>query len=168
MSVLPSDPARRPLAGPTGAERRGPRLRRLVPAAAVLATLAAGLGAAPADAATPRAFTCSGVISRAYTLQTVTGTLTGTRPSATTVLDSGGTPVLTTSSPTRANGWWGGYWRSTYGLTQWKLGTDAAGTVYHLMLPGTRPGGAFDALLVSEFGGGAQGNWQNWMTCTAG
>lgn len=139
--------------------------------AAILALLAMGLVVAvarPATAATARPFTCTGTISRVYTTQTVTGTLTGTKPTATTVFDYTGTALLSTPAPARTNGWWSGYWKTTYGLNQWKLGKDVNGTVYHLMLPDTRPGAAFEGLLVSEFAGGAQGNWQNWMSCTTG
>ena len=135
--------------------------------AASLVTASIAVGASTASAATSRSFTCSGIISRNYTLQTVTGTITGLKPTNTTVFNYLGVAQVSTAAPARTNGWWGGYWKANYALNQWKVGTDAGGTVYHLMLPDTRMGGTFDALLVSEFGGGSQGNWQNWMTCTA-
>jgi hypothetical protein len=156
---------------------------RLLAAAAVACGLAlavpAGASAASAGAAQPtgaaavaataRTFSCTGTISRIYTKQTVTGTLTGLRPSNVSVLNYVNSVLLTKAAPTQTNGWWGGYWKTSYQLNQWNLGKDASGNQYHLMLPDTRMGGTFDALLVSEFGpGGSNGNWQNWMTCTAG
>lgn len=144
---------------------------------AVVGAVGAAIGAlctiAPALAATPDAvahpFSCSGSLGRYYTLQTVTGTLTGARPSNVSVADYTGTVQRTVARPTLDNAWWGGYWQTTYQTNQWKLGHDASARYYHLMLPQSRPGAAFTALLVTEFGaGGANGNWQNWMACTAG
>ncbi len=125
--------------------------------------------AVPAQAETSYSFSCTGIISRDYTRQTVTGTITGLKPTNTTVLNYQGVAQLATPAPTRTNAWWGGYFLTTYSMNQWRLGKDASNTVYHFMLPNTRPGAAFNAILVSEFGGagGPQGNWQNDMTCTA-
>jgi hypothetical protein len=152
---------------------RSPRLRRRLAAGALALAAIAPLGitsvaAAPAaPAVTTRSFSCTGIISRDYTRQTVNGTLAGQRPSNLTVLNYLNTVVHSTPTAKLTNGWWGGYWKATYQLNQWSLGKASDTTNYHLMLPDTRIGATFDALLVSEFGGGTQGNWQNWMTCTA-
>ncbi|MGB8858022.1 MAG: hypothetical protein WCC60_02135 [Ilumatobacteraceae bacterium] len=132
-----------------------------------IATTASAQQAAPARPAVARSFSCTGIISRIYTRQTVTGTITGLRPSGVSVLNYTNTVVHTKDAPARTNNWWGGTWKTGYQMNQWNLGKATDGTIYHLMLPDTAMGGTFDALLVSEFGGGAQGNWQNWMTCTA-
>lgn len=123
--------------------------------------------AVPQAAAVARAFSCTGIISRYYTRQTVNGTLTALRPSNVSVINYAEVVVYTKAAPAKTNGWWDGYWKTTYQLNQWNLGKAADGTVYHLMLPDTAMGGSFQGLLVSEFGGGSQGNWQNWMSCTA-
>ena len=132
------------------------------------ATVASAL-AAPAQAVPSYSFSCTGIISRDYTRQTVTGTIAGVGPTNTTVLDYRGEAQVAAASPTRTNAWWGGYYVTTYAMNQWRVGRDVNNTVYHVMLPNTRPGAAFNAILVSEFGGarGPQGNWQNDMTCTA-
>lgn len=157
----------------TSQRRRGTAFAALsIAAAAVLAPVTAGSVAAapaaapPAASAASRSFSCTGIISRVYTRQTVTGTLTGLKPTNASVQNYVGTVVHTKAVPGKTNGWWGGYWKTDYALNQWNLGRAADGTVYHLMLPDTRMGGTFQGLLVSEFGGGAQGNWQNWMDCT--
>lgn len=142
--------------------------RTTTTAVAALVLPLVALACAPAaSAATGRSFTCTGIISRDYTRQTVTGTLTGVKPTNVTVINYLGATMVTAAAPARHNAWWAGYWKSTYAMNQWRVGKDASATSYHLMLPDTRPGAAFDGLLVSEFDGGASGNWQNWMTCTA-
>lgn len=134
----------------------------LLPAAA--ASAAPSAPTAPAPSARVRTFSCTGIMGRYYTRQTVNGTLTGLRPSNTTVLNYANAVMLTSLAPPQRNHWWGGYWKATYHLNQWALGA-AGGSSYHLMLPDTVMGGTFTALLVTEFGVG--GNWQNWMDCTA-
>jgi hypothetical protein len=131
---------------------------------ALVVSLATGT-AAGAGPGTTRTFTGTGIISRYYTQQTVTGTLNGYRPvpSNVSVLDWQGITVITTAAPRLHNAFWGGYWKQNYHLNSWSLG-KANGTAYHLMLPDTPLGGTFTGLLVSEFNGG--GNWQNWIDFT--
>jgi hypothetical protein len=60
-----------------------------------------------------------------------------------------------------------GYWKKTYGLDQWNLGTVNNGyppKTFHLMLPPS-PGSTFKALLNTDFLN--SGYWAHWMACTA-
>jgi hypothetical protein len=141
------------------------RAAALIGAALVASAVPVVAAVSPASAATSRSFSCQGTISRNYTLQKVTGTLTGTTPSDVTVRNYVDRVLVTKPAPSLDNTWWSGYWKTTYGLNQWKVGKDTNSNIYHLMLPGAPIGGAFQGLLVSEFAGG--GNWQNWMSCTA-
>ncbi|MFZ0160835.1 MAG: hypothetical protein WAL50_17530 [Kineosporiaceae bacterium] len=141
------------------------RAAALIGAALVATAVPAVDAVSPASATTSRSFSCQGTISRNYTLQKVTGTLTGATPSNVTVRNYVDRVLVTSQAPSLDNAWWSGYWKTTYALNQWKVGKDASSNTYHLMLPGTPIGGAFQGLLVSEFAAG--GNWQNWMSCTA-
>jgi hypothetical protein len=136
----------------------------VLPAAATAASTVSPAPAASAPLVRVRSFSCTGIMGRYYTRQTVNGTLTRLRPSNTTVLNYANTVMLTSPAPPLRNHWWGGYWKAAYQLNQWALGS-ASGSTYHLMLPDTAMGGTFTALLVTEFSVG--GNWQNWMDCTA-
>jgi hypothetical protein len=146
-------------------------MRRVMGSIAVAGALMGTLIVTPPRAAAssePRrpdaVFTCSGQIAEYYTLQTVTGTVRGTTPRAVTALDWQSLPLTRAKAPALDNAWWGGYWKQTYQQNQWALGHRNA-VAYHFMLPDTRLGSTFTALLVSEFDVG--GNWQNWMDCTA-
>jgi hypothetical protein len=83
-----------------------------------------------------------------------------TRPATGAVEISSATPMFT-------SGYDGGYWKRTYHLNAWKLGTVNAGyppkTLY-LPLPDSAIGASFTALLKTGFLNA--GNWQHWMTCT--
>jgi hypothetical protein len=109
-------------------------------------------------------FTCSGQLGEYYTLQSVTGTVRGTTPRGVTALNYQSLPLTKAKVPALDNGWDGGYWKQTYQMNQWAIGSRN-GTTYHFMVPDTRIGATFTAMLFSDFGMG--GNWQNWMDCTA-
>ncbi|MGB8702893.1 MAG: hypothetical protein WCD18_26055 [Thermosynechococcaceae cyanobacterium] len=117
------------------------------------------------SAAATRTFTCTGIISRYYTRQTVTGTLIRRNvPRNVTVFDYLNNPIQSAATPPLHNAFWGGYWKQNYQLNAWNLGKNTSAK-FHFMLPDTPIGGTFQALLVTEFLVG--GNWQNWMDCTA-
>jgi hypothetical protein len=133
-------------------------------------TASAATASTAATATTARAFTCTGSAMgsrRAYAKQTVTGTLWGTTPANVKVINYLGTVITSSTAPKLDNAWWGGTFKSTNHWNQWKVGTTATGDIAHVMLPDTTPGATFTAELVTEFAGGANGNWQNVMSCTA-
>ena len=116
-----------------------------------------------------RQFTATGTLGRYYTKQTVTGVYRNSagRPLDVTVYDWQDNALLFKHRPALDTAWWGGYWTSSYGLDQWRLG-KAGDNTYHLMLPVRPMGSTFQALLVTEFGpNGSNGNWQNWMDGTS-
>jgi len=109
-------------------------------------------------------FTCTGTMGRYYTKQTVNGVIVKKDiPKSVTVLDWQDRVLIASAKPLLDNGYWGGYWKQTYHMNEWNLGTTADYS-FHLMLPDTRLGGTFQAMLLTEFSVG--GNWQNWMDCT--
>jgi hypothetical protein len=129
------------------------------------ATSSATTGTAATSTAATSTFTCSHQLARGriYTLQTVTGSLTGTVPTAVSVIDYHGAVVRSAPRPTLDPAFWSGYFATTYHLNAWDLGQNAT-LHYHLLVPQTAPGTAFTAMLYTEFTAG--GNWQNWMPCT--
>ena len=77
---------------------------------------------------------------------------------------------ISSPNPTLAPNYDGGYWKRTYGLDAWYLGTVTTGypsKSYYFNMPPS-PGSSFTAMLKTDFGAdGSQGNWQHWMACTA-
>ena len=146
-------------------------MRRMTGSLALAGLIAASLitTARPAHAlhrpdAPAAVFTCSGQLGEYYTLQSVTGTVRGTTPRGVTALNYQNLPLTRAKVPLLDNGWLGGYWKQTYQMNQWAIGRRD-GTTYHVMMPDTRIGATFTAMLYSDFGMG--GNWQNWMDCAA-
>jgi len=78
-----------------------------------------------------------------------------------------GAVEISSANPTLVTNYDGGYWKRTYNLDAWKLGTVNTGyppkTLY-LLLPGGTIGASFTALLKTDFLN--SGNWQHWMSCT--
>lgn len=141
-------------------------------AAALCGVVAAVSLTAPTEAATTsttsHTFSCSHQLARgrAYTLQSVTGTVTGTTLTNVSVINYKNVVLVSNPAPPIDNAFWGGYWKTTYHDNQWRIGTDASNNTYYVMFPDTVPGATFTITLVSLFNGGANGNWQNWMPCT--
>jgi hypothetical protein len=130
---------------------------------ALTASLAATGGTALAGPrSVVRTFSGTGSLGRYYTVQTVTGTFMSgkTIPTDVTVLNWEGNVVLTSATPRLHNGLSGGYWKQTYHVNAWYLGS-AGGASYHVLLPDTRVGSTFTGMLYTEFSVG--GNWQNWI-----
>jgi len=127
-----------------------------------------------AEAATAsRTFSCTQTTSSRGTYrQAVTGNLDASNVPHQVVVTRVQSGVVEISSPNpklTAN-YDGGYWKRTYGLDAWYLGTVTVGyppkSFYFNMPPS--PGATFTALLKTDFGtNGSQGNWQHWMACTA-
>lgn len=123
-----------------------------------------GVAAIAPDRRRGHPFTCTGTMGRYYTKQTVNGIVVKKNvPKGVTVLDWQSRVLITSPKPALDNGYDGGYWKQTYHMNEWNLGTTADYS-FHFMLPDTRLGGTFQAMLLTEFAVG--GNWQNWMDCT--
>ena len=143
--------------------------RTLLGAVLTLSVTIAGGAAATAgarDTIAPRSFTGTGSLGRYYTVQTVNGTLMSLKPVPTdvTVLNWQGLVQVTSVTPRLHRNFQGGYWKQTYHLNAWYVGTSS-GARYHLLLPDTILGGTFTGMLMTEFAVG--GNWQNWIDFTA-
>ncbi len=108
----------------------------------------------------PRAFTCTGGLGEAFTVRTVTGSLTRhNQPDAVTVAQPGGA----VDSVRRGRALLVGPSALHVGYTEWDVtGRNPNGDIFHLNVPPVLPavGGYFDADLEIDFAGGANGNWQ--------
>ena len=136
----------------------------------VLGGALGSMGSAPTTAI--RSFSCTQTTSsRASQRQAVQGTLDSSNTPHDVVVTrpATGAVEISSSAPTLAPGYDSGYWKRTYHLDAWKLGTVATGyppkTLY-LLLPDSTIGAGFTALLKTDFLN--SGNWQHWMSCTAG
>ena len=142
--------------------------------------LTSGCGGSEADVASDaaaatasRSFSCTQTTSSRGTYrQAVSGTLDASNvPHGVTVTRvQTGVVEITSANPASAPSYDGGYWKQTYGIDAWYLGTVTVGfpsKSYYFMLPAA-PGASFTALLKTDFGtNGQYGNWQHWMACTA-
>jgi hypothetical protein len=145
-------------------------MRRLVAimlaAAAMLAVGISPAGATGLGKANPRTFTGTGIISRDYTRQTVTGTLATYKPVPTnvSVFDWQDSLLVMSAKPRLDNNYDGGYWKQTYHLNAWLIGKTPSAS-YVLLFPDTPVGGTFTVMLMTNFLPN-YGNWQNWIDCT--
>ena len=138
-------------------------------AAATLAAYGSGIGSARTSAT--RSFNCTQTTSgRAAYRQAVQGTLDSSNVPHNVVVTrpATGKVEISSANPTFTPGYDTGYWKSTYHLDAWNLGTVNVGyppkTLY-LLLPDSAIGATFTAMLKTDFLN--SGNWQHWMACTA-
>ncbi len=115
----------------------------------------------------PRSFSCTGGLGEAFTVRTVTGSLTRrNQPYAVSVTEPGGT----VDSQRKQAALLVGPSALHTGYTEWDVtGPNVNGDTFHLSTPPVLPpvGGYFDADLEIAFAGGANGSWQIPMTdCT--
>jgi len=158
----------------------GGRVPSLAGILGVAVLLVSGCGGSEADVASDsaaataaRSFSCTQTTSSRGTYrQAVSGTLDASNlPHDVRVTRvQTGVVEVTSANPTATPSYDGGYWKQTYGIDAWFLGTLATGypTKYYYFLLPPAPGATFTALLKTDFGlNGSQGNWQHWMACTA-
>jgi hypothetical protein len=137
-------------------------------AATMLAAYGSGIGSA--QTAATRSFNCTQTTpSRAAYRQAVQGTLDSSNVPHNVVVTrpSTGAVEISSANPTFTPGYDGGYWKSTYHLNTWKLGSVNTGSppkTLYLLLPDSTIGATFTALLKTDFLNA--GNWQHWMSCT--
>src|SRR5258705_7533297 len=124
-----------------------------------------------ATAGASRSFACTQTSSgRGTYRQAVSGTLDAANVPHGVVVPrvQSGAVEISSANPTLVANYDGGYWKRTYGLDSWFLGS--AGTnpnFYYFNMPSS-PGATFTAMLKSDFGTNAKyGSWQHWMACTA-
>jgi hypothetical protein len=164
-----------------------PLVSRLLPTAGLVATLIlSGCGgtdvdpqgdlraaATPQALATSRSFSCTQTTSSRGTYrQAVSGTLDGANVPHNVVVTrvKTGNVEISSATPTLVPHYDGDYWKRTYDLNTWYLGSVNTGfpaDYYYFNMPAA-PGSTFTAMLKTDFGTNAsQGNWQHWMACTA-
>ena len=120
-----------------------------------------------------RSFSCTQTTSSRGTYrQAVSGTLdsAGVPHNVVVTRTQSGAVDISSANPKLTPGYDGGYWKNTYGLDAWFLGTVTVGfpsKSYYFNMPPS-PGASFTAMLKTDFGtNGQYGNWQHWMACTA-
>jgi hypothetical protein len=113
-----------------------------------------------ANADVSRAFACSGSLGEAFTLRSVTGTITSSQALRRVTVSEPGTGVVDSyrATPRKL-----GVSPLHPGFVQYAItGANPNGDLFFLHLPPTLPGkgGFFDAELQIDFAGGANGGWQ--------
>jgi hypothetical protein len=147
----------------------------------ILASLATACGGTE-DGARPAGASAAATASRSFSCTQTTSGRAAYRQAVAGSLDSAGVPhgvvvtrvatgvvEISSANPVLEPSFDGGYWKQTYGIDAWGLGTVTVGypsKTYTFLFP-PNPAAAFTALLKTDFGpNGSQGNWQHWMACT--